>query len=205
LLKGYQWPEDVKVALLSEAAPVSSKWNIPADEKRAQSFQNEVRRNEFRRSRAIIRQLVIEQWDPKHAPQDIRIQKQADGRPYIQLGEQFLHIGISHCLEAILVAVSDEQIGIDIEPTNRKVDDRLRTRILSPMERNALNRVETLRLWTLKEAALKFTGTGLRFAMNRFELKKLDEQRFSTEISNESILIHSHQIDNFWVAVATHN
>ncbi|MGM0589395.1 MAG: 4'-phosphopantetheinyl transferase family protein [Bacteroidota bacterium] len=148
--------------------------------------------------------MVLEK-NPHLDPPQIEVLKEESGRPYIPLKDQTLQVGISHSRDTILVAISDQQIGIDLESVQRETDDRLRNRILDPKERNELKSVETIRLWTIKEAVLKLRGTGLRFAMNNVVLIRKSEDQFETKIQNDSILIHSHQIDDFWVAVATHN
>jgi phosphopantetheinyl transferase len=191
------------IALSRENDPEQDTYLSSADRQQIATFSDTRRINEFKRSRALIRELV-QQGRPELEPSDIHIRKEENGRPYITIRDERLFAGIAHSGQAILVAVSPQQIGIDLEPVGRKANDRLRKRILHEQERNPLKSVETIRLWTMKEAVLKLRGTGLRFAMNRFQMKCKDDHRYETEIENESIMIHSHQIDNFWVAVAIH-
>ena len=87
-----------------------------------------------------------------------------NGKPYFENGPFF---SISHCTEAIAVAVSDEPVGIDIESI-RHADLSLIERVMSKDESERLkvkdermrDRLFT-RLWTQKEAIVKAQGTGI--------------------------------------------
>ena len=88
-----------------------------------------------------------------------------NGKPYLDGGPFF---SISHCKEAIAVAVSDEPVGIDIESI-RHADDSLIERVMNENERSLIraksqgteaDRMFT-RLWTQKEAIVKAQGTGI--------------------------------------------
>ena len=78
------------------------------------------------------------------------------------------YFSISHCKEAIAVAIDDKPIGIDIESI-RHADEDLLERVLSKDERMRVERMSELverdraftRLWTRKEAVVKAIGTGI--------------------------------------------
>ena len=83
------------------------------------------------------------------------------GKPMLQ-GHPHIHFSMSHCHEAVAVAVSDLPIGIDIETTAhysadvaRRVmnDDEMRQ-----IEASARPEVTFTRLWTMKESLFKLTG-----------------------------------------------
>ena len=84
------------------------------------------------------------------------------GKPYIEGGPFF---SISHCKEAIAVALDDQPIGIDVESI-RRFDPELVTRTMNDSEQALIADSETpertfTRLWTQKEAVLKMEGTGI--------------------------------------------
>ena len=84
------------------------------------------------------------------------------GKPYIEGGPFF---SISHCKEAIAVALDDQPIGIDVESI-RRFDPELITRTMNDSEQTLIAASETpertfTRLWTQKEAILKADGTGI--------------------------------------------
>ena len=87
------------------------------------------------------------------------------GKPFIEGGPYF---SISHCKNGIAVAVADEPIGIDIEHI-RKADESLIERTMNAEESQRLmaNSQELrdrdfTRLWTQKEAVVKWQGTGIQ-------------------------------------------
>ena len=85
-----------------------------------------------------------------------------NGKPY--LAEQTdIHFSITHSDKWVFLAIADCEIGIDAQAP-RRVCPRLAARSTSP-EELAWVKVNTephfTRLWTMKEAYLKYTGTGL--------------------------------------------
>lgn len=87
------------------------------------------------------------------------------GKPYIPGGAEF---SISHCKQGIAVAVDDRPIGIDIECI-RDISPELVARTMNEQEQSAINNqpsaigrvTEFTKLWTQKEAWLKYKGTGI--------------------------------------------
>ncbi len=84
------------------------------------------------------------------------------GKPYIIDGP---HFSISHCREAIAVAVSNTPIGIDIENV-RHISEELIKKTMNNAEQKMIeessNREEAfITIWTKKEAVLKMHGTGI--------------------------------------------
>ena len=79
------------------------------------------------------------------------------------------HLSISHAQNAILVGISDKEIGVDIEPVAPLRESVLR-RAFNLGERNYVNAEEDhdkafAEVWTRKEALCKAEGKGLKFAL----------------------------------------
>lgn len=89
-----------------------------------------------------------------------------DGAPYLA-DHPNLHVSISHCREAVAVAVREEgPVGIDIE-CRRKVSRGLMERVCTEEELAAIDtsgdpEMVFLRFWTRKEAVLKCRRTGIK-------------------------------------------
>ena len=86
------------------------------------------------------------------------------GKPYFSDGNW--HFSISHTEHHAFCCISRENIGIDAEEMNRKIDLRIGARYLSETEQNRLDNASDknaalLRLWVLKEAYAKLTGRGI--------------------------------------------
>ena len=86
------------------------------------------------------------------------------GKPYWK--DSVWHFSLTHTSKAAFCAISDASVGLDAE-TTRRIREGLDRKVLSEKEQEqfqalgATNEV-FLRFWTLKEAAVKYTGTGLR-------------------------------------------
>ncbi len=95
------------------------------------------------------------------------------GKPYFKCG--MMHFNLSHSHGYAMCAVSDNEIGCDIE----KVTDLnlpLAKRFFAPDEYNALIGLNTeaertdmfFRLWTLKESFIKAVGLGMSLPLDSF-------------------------------------
>ena len=76
-----------------------------------------------------------------------------------------IHFSISHCKEAIAVAVADRPVGIDVE-TLRMPSEALAERVMDEGEKLRFDISDTpedffTALWTAKEAVMKCRGTGI--------------------------------------------
>lgn len=76
-----------------------------------------------------------------------------------------IHFNLSHCKEAVLCALSNSAIGVDIERCRTYKKD-LATYTMSPAEIQAIEQSDNpamafTRLWTAKEAVVKLLGTGI--------------------------------------------
>lgn len=96
-------------------------------------------------------------------PPEIRVTDR--GKPYFV--DSPWHFSISHTHRRAFCALAKENIGIDAEELDRKIDLRLAEKILSPGERAQFDaapdpRKALLTFWVLKEAAAKLSGEGLR-------------------------------------------
>ena len=76
-----------------------------------------------------------------------------------------IHFSISHCKEAIAVAVADRPVGIDVE-TLRMPSEALAEKVTDEGEKLRFDISDTpedffTALWTAKEAVMKCIGTGI--------------------------------------------
>lgn len=90
------------------------------------------------------------------------IHRTARGKPYF--ADNSLYFSISHTRRHVFCALWDAPIGIDAEEMDRPVWLKLAEKVLSPTEKARFDgtRQSLLRFWVLKEAAVKYTGEGLR-------------------------------------------
>ncbi|MCQ2283521.1 MAG: 4'-phosphopantetheinyl transferase superfamily protein [Bacteroidales bacterium] len=76
-----------------------------------------------------------------------------------------VHFNISHCKQAIAVAVHEGPVGIDVETIRPEPDALIRKTMNEAECRHIASSVDPkaafVELWTKKEAVLKFRGTGI--------------------------------------------
>lgn len=102
-----------------------------------------------------------------------------NGKPLIK----GLCFNLSHSEEAVVCAVGDSTVGIDIEKI-RNVKDHIADRYFTDGENAHLaqfverrQKEEFFRLWTMKESYMKYTGEGMKLALDSFEFQFLDDIR----------------------------
>ena len=92
------------------------------------------------------------------------------GKPSI-VGHPEICFNLSHCKEAAICAVSDQMVGVDVESVRSYNDSLVRYTMnddeVCQIESAEDRAVAFIRLWTMKEAALKLTGTGISNEMKQ--------------------------------------
>lgn len=165
-------------------------------------------------SRGLLR-WVLAQYLEDISSKDIIFRKGRFGKPFIDnLGNVPIQFSLSHTKNlAVLAVVLEEDIGIDIESTEREMDDlSIALNFFSPNEYKHLCnlpsdqfKAEFVKIWTLKEAYLKACGTGLTTPLNQFyfsfangEIKISFNQSFKDDSSNWQFyhqnLAHKHHM-----------
>lgn len=120
------------------------------------------------KKRALIAGLLIKAMVKRYHPNVPykKISKNRYGKPYIQ-GINDFHFNISHSGSYVCCAVSDSEVGIDIEKISSSIIIDNYKPFFSVAEWEQINSDEKKRLdnfyslWTLKESYLKKIGTGL--------------------------------------------
>ena len=111
--------------------------------------------------RKLLAQLYREETGEPLPP----IAKLPGGKPYFENSPW--HFSISHTPKHAFCVLSRNNIAIDAEELDRKINLKLADKILSPSERIQFDTAENkekalLTFWVLKEAAAKLSGDGLR-------------------------------------------
>lgn len=87
-----------------------------------------------------------------------------------------LSVSFSHTANQVVAVVSEDfVVGVDIERADRRVGERIVRRMKHPEESEGmLELFPPIQVWTMKEAALKAIGTGLREPMNSVCLLEME-------------------------------
>lgn len=101
------------------------------------------------------------------------------GKPFIQ--DSSWHFSISHTSKHAFCALSRNNLGLDAEELDRKVNLKLADKVLSASEKQQFDVADNkekalLTFWVLKEAAAKLSGEGLRGYPNHTNFS-LDDPR----------------------------
>ena len=104
--------------------------------------------------------LLAWAWGEVWGGERPEIGKTAAGKPYF-IGCPERHLSLSHTKSHVLVGLSEQPLGVDVE-TLRPVKDRLRDRLFTPEEQRDFAFFEG---WTLREAVYKLTGEGSLWTM----------------------------------------
>ncbi len=93
-----------------------------------------------------------------------------NGKPYLE-GYPNLHFNLSHSNNMILCAISDIEVGVDIEKY-REMKVSTLFKIFTEKERAGINgkEEEYISLWTAKEAAAKVEGKGIALIKDGLEV-----------------------------------
>ena len=86
------------------------------------------------------------------------------GKPSL-VGHPTIHFNLSHCREAVVCALADRPVGIDVESVRHYKESLARYTMNDDELQQILTAdrpdVAFTRLWTMKEAVLKLSGEGL--------------------------------------------
>lgn len=131
------------------------------------------------------------------------------GKPFIK-GDKYFNI--SHSGEYVVLAISDDVVGIDIENHNRAYDEstseRLQKKIMSVNEQKYMmsseNKVEDfVKFWTLKESYLKWTGEGIRTQLSKIEFVINKDKATLAKGSDEFNFYINSKIKGYTVSICT--
>lgn len=153
------------------------------------SYKSEASKLESLASGLLLRFLLAQ-----YGREDYELSYNKYGKPYIEQGH---HFSLTHSKGLLCCAVSDSNIGIDAEMIFSARDNVAR-RSFSSDEYNTYSNAsdrdsEFYKIWTQKEAYLKYTGTGLAFPMNRL----------STLSADIASMMHSMRLHKHWLSVCT--
>jgi 4'-phosphopantetheinyl transferase len=135
-----------------------------SDERRLQAlrFRHELGRKTCAAAYLLLREGLAKEYGITEKP---CFDYGPHGKPVLR-NHPDIHFNLSHCREAVVCALSDEPVGVDVEAVTHYKESVARY-TMNEQELSAIlgaDRPEVMftRLWTRKEAVLKLTGEGLR-------------------------------------------
>lgn len=127
-------------------------------------------------------------------------------KPSLESSGNIISVSFTHTSQAVAAVVSDMLVvGIDMELCSRKVNSELLSKRLKHAEEEFkfYQKTPIIQIWTMKEAALKAIGTGLRKPMNGVKIKSLNEKDlFEIEFFNGTRgKLCSFRKYNHWISI----
>lgn len=149
--------DDIAGFDLQAALPMLSAQRL----EQLQKFKHELGRKTCAMAYVLLRQGLEQEYGLLEPPV---FNYNEYGKPYIA-GHPDIHFNLSHCRAGVICALSNRPVGIDIESV-REYNDSLARYTMNEQELQLINASEHpdltfIRLWTMKEAVLKWNGSGI--------------------------------------------
>lgn len=181
----------------SKMVGVYKKWLSPDETDRFNRYRHENGAQTFLLGRGLIREQLSERVGCQ--PEEITLVLSDTGKPSLapELQEKGCwHFSIAHTSDWVVLAVSESQVGVDIEtisqrnilPVAKRYFSPAETEVLQLMEGNGLLRY-FFQLWTLKEAEVKRTGSAMAKLMSETTFEVQGKKVFRYDI-NASGKVH---------------
>ncbi len=145
---------------------------------------------------AVLRTVIIKKMNIDNS--QIAFVRPKSGKPYLKYPRNF-YFNISHSGSAVAVAVSNSEIGIDIEKY-RNPDLRVAQRYFTAGENDYIKNSSNpdfafFEIWTAKEAFAKYNGSGISVPF------------FKTSVTDKDIKdkIFTVKKDDFFISVCSEN
>ncbi|MFN1833704.1 4'-phosphopantetheinyl transferase family protein [Balneola sp. MJW-20] len=176
-------PEDMLLACSPIRSDLSTSVLSAPEKTEYVQFRKQSRKDEFLTSRKLLNDMII------HLGLDhksIILEKEEGGKPFLLIEDVRAFISFSHSKNMVWCAVSQESdIGLDVEPADRRISSGMLKRILHAKETGIEEEMDTIQIWTIKEAAVKKLGTGLRMNLNLVEIVRDHNELIEIKINDD--------------------
>lgn len=150
-------------------------------------------------SNFLIRIIACEKYMCKNS--QLIFERNSYGKPILK-GFVNFHYNIAHTRNAIVIAVSNNPVGVDIEKIHKIDNEKIARRVFTYNEQQYVKQdisgKNFYEIWTKKEAYVKYIGKGLSLPINDFDvlLPKLCTNFSFFEIDKYVISIFSDNPDS---------
>ena len=128
------------------------------------------------------------------------------GKAYISNFEN-IYFNLSHSGKMVLCAISDREVGVDIEYIDHEIDLSIAQHYFYNKEyesiMNSQNPAdEFFKYWVLKESYMKYTGLGMNLKLDSFEIKI--EDKIELKNDDEGLKFNLFNLENYKIGIASH-
>lgn len=154
----YYVPDEISTAMLKEAKDGLPQWRL----EKANKYKRPIDQFLCAKAYKLLQEALNNVYGIKDDQEFSYTEK---GKPELKDRPE-IHFNISHCGRCVCCAVSDDQVGVDVEEINQ-YGPSLAAQVCSEEELQKIAGAkdpvqEFTRLWTMKESALKLSGEGIR-------------------------------------------
>lgn len=129
---------------------------------KANRFKKEEDKKRFTLGRVLLKEVLKE-----NNINDYLLLYNDFGKPYLKDNQVFFNL--SHTGDFVVCALSNNEVGIDIEKIRPKNDLVIKKCFTESETTYALDDSTFTKVWTLKESYIKYLGTGLSKNLSTFE------------------------------------
>jgi phosphopantetheinyl transferase len=130
----------------------------------------------FAHARYFVKTLLATQLNCNAV--EVRFAYGEHGKPKLDSHTATLHFNMSHCDDAIAIAISNQDVGVDVECIDRRGDpwrqpqEFLNARLAKYVDSadEALKPIRFTQLWTALEASTKLHGDGIFNTKDNFDI-----------------------------------
>ena len=136
-----------------------------------------------KRKESLMGRLLLSRTLEERGVGEFQVHYKNAEKPVLVCGEK-LFFNISHSADFVALAVSDDEIGCDIQeirPYNSKVAKRNYCENETKLIEDSEDKADVfIRMWALKESILKFTGKGLSGGLSTYDFSPyITKERFT--------------------------
>jgi 4'-phosphopantetheinyl transferase len=128
------------------------------------------------------------------------------GKAYISNCEN-AYFNLSHSGNIVLCAISDMEVGADVEYVDPEIDLDIAKNYFFNKEYESIMksdnpREEFFKYWVLKESYMKYTGLGFNLSLDSFEI--IISDKISLKNDTEDLKFNLFNIENYKIGIAGH-
>lgn len=119
-----------------------------------------------------------------------------------------IHFNLSHSGKIVLCAISDMEVGVDVEYIDPEIDLDIAKHYFYKSEYETIINSdnpsdEFFKYWVLKESYMKYTGLGMNLKLDSFEIIFKDRIRIKND--NENLKFNLFEIKNYKIGIASNH